>query len=558
MTESQSWSTRDDAGEDETWVGWRIWRRGQIQTYLDAVSGEARAVKPSILIGDNSTGRWSRPHVLTEHGRFSRWLTPRDTGVDYLTCDPVPMGGNHAVILSREARYQATTGVPFDYMNERFNKWGEWQLRSPIDHKLEFATILALGGTCFFADQPYPDGSLEPAVYDQLQETYAFVAAREPHVLDTELVPDVAILASAPSQLFGPLGNGRDAGRERGLVGGDTSIGDRTDRVEGAHLISVELGLHCLIYDEPTLRGHLGEQSLVIVPEQCLLEEATIEALHHYVAGGGGLLVTGRSGWWNEQAVPRNGTQLYDLLGVEIQRELPSPVHFLRLQESFREGSAMPDLPLQCWGSAVEVRLAGAHMLGELIGPRSDVWRDGVQDEDHWQHYTTVGCCPPGMNPVAPGITMHEVGNGRAAYLAVDPFAAYNYEGHRLTRLMLQYLLDLVTPPDRRRITVQKPLHVEVALQRQGDRLIVHLLNYFAQKRNAVLVNNEELLPVSDIEVSVQTDVPPHGVMLQPDGMEPVWSYQDGRTVISLPRLEIHAMIVIELRGNRDVVGGSG
>ena len=61
-------------------------------------------------------------------------------------------------------------------MNERFHKWGEWQLRSTTDFELEFATILAVGGRCFFADQPYPDGTLEPAVYEELRQAHEFEA----------------------------------------------------------------------------------------------------------------------------------------------------------------------------------------------------------------------------------------------------------------------------------------------------------------------------------------------------------------------------------------------
>jgi len=59
---------------------------------------------------------------------------------------------------------------------------GRWQLRSTTDFKLEFATILAVAAPAT-SDQPYPDGTLEPAVYDALREGYDFVQEREPFVL---------------------------------------------------------------------------------------------------------------------------------------------------------------------------------------------------------------------------------------------------------------------------------------------------------------------------------------------------------------------------------------
>lgn len=542
----QRWSLSDEGGEDERWVTWRIWRRGQIQSYLDQVVQAAHEAKPSILITDNNSGRWNMPHVLTENGRFVRWLAPRELGLDFLSCDPVPFGGNHEVILSREGRQQATTGLPFDFMNERFHKWGEWQLRSTTDFLLEFATILAVGGTCFFADQPYPDGSLEPEIYDRLKGAYDFVAQRQPFVTGAEMVPDVAILASAPSQLFGPLGNGQNAGRNGFGPVGSELIASRTDRVEGAHLALLDAGIHCLLYDEPGLAERLAEQTAVVVPEQYLLEDATIEALAGYVEQGGNLLVTGRSGLWDEQYRPRRHTRLYDLLGVRVESILPSPIHYLRLSQFFRQGTELPDLPVQAWGKAVKASPLEAEVLADLVEPWPGLWRDGVQDEAHWQHYTTTGACPPGQEVAGAGITRRRVGRGQALYLAVDPFAAYRHEGHHLARLMLARLLELAAPPGQRQVSALKPLHVELSLQRQGERLIAHLVNYFAQKRASVLVHNEEVTPCYDLVVRVRTTRPPQRVTAQPEGQELAWEYANGTVTVQVPELQIHTMVVVE------------
>ena len=538
------WSTQDESGDDERWIAWRIWRRGQVQHYLSAVAEAVKAFQPSLLLTDNSSGRWASPHVLTENGRFVRWLSPDELPLDFLSCDPVPMGGNHELILSREGRYQATTGKPFDFMNERFHQWGEWQLRSTTDFKLEFATILAVGGTCNFADQPYPDGALEPAVYDALHECYDFVQEREPFVLGSEVVPDIALLASGPSQLFGPLGNGRDAGRPPGPVG-SADAARRTDRVAGAHLLLVEGGMHCLIYDEPTLRRNLSQQSAVLIPEQCLLEETTIAALDQYVRNGGRLLVTGRSGWWDEQYRWQGAERLANILGLEMVSKLPAPIYYMRLSPELRHLRALPDMPLQLWGTALQVQTRSARSLADLVAPRDEVWRDGIQDEEHWQHYTTFGACPPGQTIVGPAITINQYGKGVAAFIAVDPFASYYRDGHSQTQNMVLALLELVLPSKERKISVEKPLHLEVSLQRKGNAIIVHLLNYFAQKRLGTLVHNEQVLPVREVHVRVRRDYAPLSVTLEPGGKPLQWSYDEQTVTVWVPEIEIHAIVVI-------------
>ena len=97
-------------------------------------------------------------------------------------------------------------------------------------------------------------------------------------------------------------------------------------------------------------------------------------------------------------------------------------------------------------GTAVQVQAETASVLADLIAPRADVWREGIQDEEHWQHYTTFGACPPGRECVGPAITMNSYGKGMAAFIAIDPFASYYRDGHFLARKMVRALLDLVVP----------------------------------------------------------------------------------------------------------------
>jgi hypothetical protein len=113
-------------------------------------------------------------------------------------------------------------------------------------------------------------------------------------------------------------------------------------------------------------------------------------------------------------------------------------------------------------------------------------------------------------------------------------------------RLMLTRLMDIAIPQAQRRLSADKPLHVEVSLQEQGERQIVHLLNYFVQKRTAQMVHNDELPPVSGIVVRVRRASAPRRVFAQPDHAALEWHYADGVVRVRAPELHIHSMIVIE------------
>ena len=536
-----------DELEDEGWVAWRLWRRGQIGTCIRALVAAAKAADPAVLVADNCLGRFSVCVPEFPDGRPGRWVSAAELGVDYLSCDPVPMGGNHELIISAEGRYQATSGLPYSYMNERFNAWGEWQVRAATDWRLEIATVVANGGAPFFADQPYPQGTLEPAIYRQLGPIYQEVAQLAAYTRGARLLPDVAILASSASAHLGPPG-GVEWGRQtfsnsRAVSSANT---DRTARVRGAHLSAVECGIQALLYDEATLRRQLGEQTAVVVADQCLLEDETVAALHRYVREGGTLLLTGRSGLWDAGGRRRDVDPFAELLGLERPAQLPAPLHFLRLDAAWGGAADLPEVPIQLWGAASRVRLAGARALGHLLEPRAEAWRDGIRDRDHWQHWTVSGTAPPSGTVAGVGIATHEYGAGRALYMSVDPFALYYSEAQHLVGQLLALLFEEIAPAPARRLVVTKPRQVEAVLAESGGRILVHLLNYAAQKRSGLLVNNEEIPPVFDLAVEVRLASRPARALLVPGDAALGFEHEGGRVRVRIPRLDTHALVVIE------------
>ena len=51
---------------------------------------------------------------------------------------------------------------------------------------------------------------------------------------------------------------------------------------------------------------------------------------------------------------------------------------------------------------------------------------------------------------------------------------------------------------------------------------------------------------VRDIQVSLRADEPPRVVRQEPEGSAPNWVCENGRLVITVPRLHIHSCIVVE------------
>lgn len=500
------------ASERALWFAWKTYRLGLITEFHDKVVLLAHRLRPGIVVMDNNAGQATRPMVESDGGRFVRWISSSELKVDAFSCDPVPMGGNHEVMLSFHARHQITTGKSYDYMNERFHCWGEWQTRSVTDWQLEFATILANGGKCFFADNPYPDGTLEPRVYELLKASHEFVKAREPVCLGAEPVYEIGILAAAASQAFGlpPL---HDAP-------GCLPVPGFSDRIAGAHLAAVELGWQAHIFDEPTLLRHLSSLRCVVVPDQELLADSTVEALAGFVGNGGRLLLTGGCGRFDDQFRERTKWPFEKLAGLRFRGEWPAPVNYFRPTGKLASLSRdLEELPVECWGRAMKFELAGARILSPMSGPIDDVWQDGRRVRENFQHHTVTGACPPSRETQGGAVFFSRHGRGAVMTMAMDPFARYSVEGHRLLRGLIEAAFEKLYPGSERVIySADKPRHIEMHVMHQAGKWVLHAVNFFAQKRRGSMVTNDEVAESRAFVVELRSPFPFRRATREPEG----------------------------------------
>jgi hypothetical protein len=149
----------------------------------------------------------------------------------------------------------------------------------------------------------------------------------------------------------------------------------------------------------------------------------------------------------------------------------------------------------------------------------------------------------PDREPILPGVVSARYGKGRVVYLASSLESLYG--ATRQARLG-RHLRDLVreaagAPPPYR---VDAPSALAANLTRNGDRLVLHLLNWTGDAEN----EDNDLPPVSDVTVRLAI----------PDGKKvrrvstfletPLRRSQSGRElVIHLSRVDAYQAIAVDL-----------
>ena len=159
--------------------------------------------------------------------------------------------------------------------------------------------------------------------------------------------------------------------------------------------------------------------------------------------------------------------------------------------------------------------------------------------------------------PAIPGVVTHTHGKGRVAYFASGFDSAYYLYPNPYQRLVIKNAIQwaAAAPPP---MTVEAPMCVHSTLMRQvkpdGERLIVHLFNDLnTTAHHALPVDDvplrEEVVPIHDIRITFCAWLPFPTSAHPGTRREGPGSQEDGRrgSVVVVPRLEVHSMVVGEL-----------
>ena len=465
---------------DPGWLRWKNFHRRAFEDYLVRWVDALHAARPGLQV----TSNWMYSSFAPK---------PAAARLDFLSGD---YSWSLSVDRARvEARYLASTGMPWDLMAWGFTKTKDlgWTLKTPVKLMQEAAVVLMQGGGFQVYNTPTRTGFIPEAIVGQEARVAEFCRARQAASFKSTTVPQVALLLSAEShweksdRVFAPWGG-------------------EFDGLEGALHALLELGYSVDVLAEHQLEPRLGEFPLVVVPDSPKLEEGFRQALLEYAEAGGSLLLMG------EKCARLFG----GAAGVEFEGEAKEAGAELDTQGG----------PVSVGGVWQEVRLVRARPAG-MRHPTRDTRKDDGK--------------------VAASIA--EAGKGKIAAF-YGPLADIFFRNHHpwLRQYIGAIVKDLFPNPA---VTVTGPAYVDAALRKTADgQLSLHLLN----RTNLPMPDRYEFtdfIPaVGPVEVEMKCPARPKGVRLVPEaeggGAALKWTWKAGRLRLTVPRLEIHNIVVVD------------
>jgi hypothetical protein len=383
---------------------------------------------------------------------------------------------------------------------------------------------------------------------ESMAAVFAEVSRRERWLLRAQPMPWAAMLTSEQTRQF-------------------YAYGDLPERflphVYGAFRAALEEHLPLdLVNDWDLEPQKLGKYRVLVLPGAAALSDAQAEAVRRFVRGGGGLVATCETSLCDELGRLRRDFALADVLGVSYRGTGKSP-------SSRPASGAGGVIPAQAvfWGERLGVTQLswGANPLGRdaklaaLVPSGSATFKGPLvavgEPADAKEVVARFSPGTPQAKPL-PGIVVRTYGKGRVVYFAAGVDAALWSYGYPYQRRLLAGAIELAagSPPP---IRVEAPMCVQATFfeqsDREGRRTVIHLFN-------GLNTTGGHGLPRVDVPLREEA-VPIHGIRVrlegrrwgrlhvEPGGLLPQVRKDGAATIVELPPLAIHAMLVAEQEG---------
>ncbi len=430
----------------------------------------------------------------------------------HLEIESLPTGGWGYDHFPLSARYAETTGKSYLGMTGRFHThWGEFGGYKKNEALIyECATMLAHGAGCSIGDHLHPTGKIDESSMAIIEAAYKWVEEREQWVKGSQAVADIAVLsveAAAHERL-------------RQQPDKNSKVDEGTVRVllEGHFLFDVV---------DPLC--DISHYKLLILPDDIDVDDRIARWVDAFVAQGGRVLLTGRSGI-------KEGAFVWDVgakwvgKSTMIGGDYALPIKVLR-PESISD-------PIFLYAPTEQISVVDGLSLGDVYAPYLD--RSPKQFSGHLN--AAQRPCPTG----------YDLGSAKGSYVyfSAPIFRIYREIGAVAHQELAANLVRLAM---RSPCTVKAdlPMAARITMRRQkfAGRDTIHIL--FAtpvltgkfQGKNICPI--QDLVPLHDVKLEIRTKHPVLRVQMVPDHTELDFTERDGTLTICVPRILCHAMVEI-------------
>lgn len=435
----------------ESWLAFVRWRSNVLTSYFAEAKANIRAIDPSVSVclnthnGLDMFGTWF-------HGQDVESLTRE---ADHITQEiHYEREGFLGHSLIPRFTRSASGGKPIEALSFRHSGHVDFAIKPEIQMFAEAAALMANGCVPMWDDMVYPQGTTEPAVYEQLRRVFDFTSERQPWVGGKPVLWAGVFFSKNTRTYFG-----RDDAADKYLL-----------EFLGTCRALLESHIPFEILTDADLNAEtLGNYAVVVLPNSVCLEPAQAEAVRSYVADGGGLVGSYMASLANEIGRQHRNFALADVFGVDFIEPFTLDTSYLRFaEETELTSNVRLNFPHVHRARILKVQpRAEARSLGRVVQGREGLNR------------LSYDCHPPmPTESLYPAAVCNQHGAGQTVYFPGLPGTIFSRWNHVVAKHLLASACHLVAARPSP-IAVTAPLCVETTLYTApSGETVVHLVNF--------------------------------------------------------------------------------
>jgi len=418
--------------------------------------------------------------------------------------ESLPSGGWGYLHFPVTQHFARTLGKDCLGMTGKFHtSWGDFHsFKNRAALEFECFHMLALNAKCSIGDQLPPDGQICKHTYELIGSVYERVEAAEPFCRGARAASEIALLTTEEFH-----GSGHHSGLPAGPMGATRMLQELRHQ-----------------FDTVDSAGDLLGYKLLILPDDVPVSAELAGKIEAFLAGGGKLLASYRSG------LDEAGEDFaLGALGVRLVGEAPFSPDFLVPGEKI--GASLPTTEHVMYLRGLEVAPAeGAEVLATVNVPYFN---------RTWEHFCSHRHTPSAHRAGYPGVVRTE----QAVYFTHPVFRQYHENAPRWCKVLVSDAIDLLLGEPL--VRVDGPSTLLAMLNEQADerRCVLHLLHYVPERRGQAFDVIEDVLPLFDVRCSIRAERDIAAVRTAPEGQDLAFEKRDGRIVFTVPKIEGHRMV---------------
>ena len=415
----------------------------------------------------------------------------------HLELESLPTGGWGYDHFPLSAAYVRTLkDTDFLGMTGKFHhSWGEFGgFKHPNALIYETALSVANGAGCSIGDQMHPLSEMNMATYNLIGKAYSLIEEKEPWLENAKNVADICVLSSESVS-----GNGKaDIGANRMLLENNR------------------------LYNFVDGTMDFSDYKLLVLPDVETTDEKTIEKIKAFAENGGKVIASAKS-------VIKDNKFFLDFGGEYLGENEFNPTYFV---PAFETVNGNTEYIMRC--DSYRFNATGCDVEAYVQNPYFNRTRE---------HFCSHAHTPNNPDEQFPAVVI----KGNIAYIGWDIFTAYANRGHLCFKEIFTHVLNKLMGDDFT-INVNIPDKAVVTYTRQEaeKRNILHLLFAHTTVRGTNTEVIEDTVPLYNVECEVKAKDKPSRIVLEPQGKELSFEFNNRKAKFIVPEVNIHQMVSIE------------